>query len=112
MSIGENLHNRREELGMTLEDVAERLGVHRSTVLRYERGETQRLSIETIERLAKILSTTPAALAGWGGQADDGFDADVRQIARGMQRLPKERREKMRKLFDMMSDLADEEMRK
>lgn len=112
MSIGENLRRRREELGLTLEDVAERLGVHRSTVLRYERGETQRLSIETIERLARILSTTPAALAGWGEREEEPFDADVRQIARGMQRLPKERRDKMRRLLDMMNDLADEEHRK
>lgn len=38
MSIGENIHRRRIELGMTLEEVSKQVGVSRQTLSRYETG--------------------------------------------------------------------------
>lgn len=52
---------RREELGMTQEDLADRAGVHRTYLSDVERG-TRNLSLVNIERLAAALSTSMSLL--------------------------------------------------
>lgn len=110
MSIGERIKQRREELGLTLEAVGDKLGVHRSTVLRYERGDTARIPLPTIEKLAHVLGTSPAWLLGW--EDDDGLDPEIRLIARSMQDMPKDKRRMLIKIIGTMSDIADEELKK
>lgn len=61
---GARIKKRREELGMTLEEVGKRLGHNKSTIKRYEDGITKRITIATYERLAKILETSPLYLMG------------------------------------------------
>ena len=112
MSIGNRIRKRREELGLPLEAVAERLGVHRSTVLRYETGDTRRISPVTVEKLAAVLRTTPAALMGWQEEPDKTLDPDIRLVARDMQKLPPEQRRTLIRIIQTMSDIADEEMKK
>lgn len=70
MEIGERIKRRREELGITVDEVAKRLGKHRATIYRYESDEIRTLPTDVLEPLAVILETTPAALMGWGN-----FDA-------------------------------------
>lgn len=111
MSIGSRIRSRREELGMTLEEIGMQLGVHRSTVMRYESGDTKRISLETVGRLAEILQTTPAKLMGWE-ENDETLDPEIRLIARSMQALPREKRDLLARLVRSMSDIADEEMQK
>jgi len=55
---GLRIKKRREELGLTLEQVGSRLGINKSTVKRYEDGVTRRITIATYEKLAAILETT------------------------------------------------------
>lgn len=52
---------RREELGLTQEDLAERAGIHRTYLSDVERG-TRNLSLVNIERLAEALALTMAEL--------------------------------------------------
>lgn len=65
MDMGEKIKKRREELGLTLQEVGNYIGVSKATVQRYESGEIKNLKIETIEKLCKILKVTPAYLMGW-----------------------------------------------
>jgi len=58
-NVGNNLYNRRKELRLTMEDVANELGVHKSTVKRYESGETSNMTVTTLESLSKILQCNP-----------------------------------------------------
>ena len=64
MDIRDRIKRRREELGMSLEDVARLLKVNRSTVYRYETKDIGHLSIETLGPLAAALNCTPAYLMG------------------------------------------------
>ena len=105
MKIGERIKARREELGLTLEAVGEGLGVNRSTVLRYESGETKRLDEATIEKLARILQTTPA----WLITGEDLFEPDIITLARIARTIPKDRRDILIRIARTMSDVADEE---
>lgn len=65
MTIGERIKNRRTELGLTAEEVAEQLGKSRATVYRYESGEIEKMPTTVLEPLANVLKTTPAYLMGW-----------------------------------------------
>ena len=51
--------------GMTLEQVAEIVGVGKSTVRKWETGMIANMKRDKIALLAKALSTTPAYLMGW-----------------------------------------------
>ena len=115
MALAENLHARREALGLTLEAVASELGVNRSTILRFESGATKRIPIETIERLAAILKTSTAALigvqAGEEGSAPHG-DTRFRLLTRTWTSLPPDKQELLLKIAATMSQIADEEHEK
>ena len=65
MNIGERIKQRREELGVSVDELAKRLGKHRATIYRYESNEIANLPTSVLEPLAIALDTTPAALMGW-----------------------------------------------
>lgn len=65
MTTGERMRERRKELGYSADYVAEQLGVSRSTVFRYENGDIEKLPVDVLTPLAKILHATPAYLMGW-----------------------------------------------
>ena len=58
LEAGLRIKKRREELGLTMEQVGNKLGINKSTVKRYEDGVTRRITIATYEKLAEILKTT------------------------------------------------------
>lgn len=65
MNIGQRIKQRRIELGLTVDDIAEKIGKNRATVYRYESSEIEDLPTSVLEPLAKALLTTPAYLMGW-----------------------------------------------
>lgn len=65
MSItGQRIKQRRKQLQMSADDVADLLGVSRSTIFRYENGYIEKVPANILEKLAEILKTTPAYLIG------------------------------------------------
>ena len=67
MTTGERMKQRRKEIGFSAEKVAERLGVSPATIYRYE-GDIEKVPVDSLAELAKILQTTPAYLMGWEEQ--------------------------------------------
>lgn len=65
MTVGDRISARRKELGMSADTLAEKLGVSRSTIFRYENGSIEKLPASALEPIAAILHTTVAALMGW-----------------------------------------------
>ncbi len=65
VNIGERIKKRREENGLSLQDVADQLDVNRSSVMRWENGETSRIKLPIVEKLAQILQTSPGYLMGY-----------------------------------------------
>ncbi len=59
------IKERRLTLGLTLLEVANRLGVKEATMQRYESGEIKNIKHETIVKLAEIFDCSPAYLMGW-----------------------------------------------
>jgi len=65
MSFSQRLKKAREERGMTLAELADRIGRTEATVQRYESGNIKNLKNDTIEALARALNVSPVYLMGW-----------------------------------------------
>ena len=64
-SMANKIRILRQERGLTLEQVAEVVGVGKSTVRKWETGMIANMRRDKIADLAKALGTTPAYLMGW-----------------------------------------------
>lgn len=63
--MAQRIKNLRSEKGLTLEQVADVVGVGKSTVRKWETGMIANMRRDKIAALAKALGTTPAYLMGW-----------------------------------------------
>ena len=62
--IGARIEKRRLSLGLTMDDIASRIGVAKSTVQRYEKGQISRIKLPVIESIASALGVNPDWLIG------------------------------------------------
>ena len=63
--MAQRIKELRHRRGLTLEQVAEVVGVGKSTVRKWETGMIANMRRDKIADLAKALGTTPAYLMGW-----------------------------------------------
>lgn len=69
MELSEILKARRKELGLTLLEIAKRVGVSEATVQRWESGEIKTMRHGRIVKLAEVLELSLAQLMGWEDKA-------------------------------------------
>ena len=62
LELGKRIRDKREEIGMTMEQLGKHLGVNKSTVKRYEDGETKSIKLAVLEKIAAIFGTTTSYL--------------------------------------------------
>lgn len=65
MEMKDKIKQLREELGLTLEEVGNIVGVGKSTVRKWETGDIANMRRDKIAKLAVALHTTPAYLLGY-----------------------------------------------
>ena len=63
--MAQRIKDLRKEKGLTLEQVADIVGVGKSTVRKWETGMIANMKRDKIASLAKALGTTPEYLMGW-----------------------------------------------
>lgn len=63
--VGKRLKQARELRHITLEDAGKKVDVHKSTVLRWENGETEKIKLPVIEILANYYNVNPVWLMGY-----------------------------------------------
>ncbi|XTU39031.1 XRE family transcriptional regulator [Enterococcus faecium] len=80
MDIGERMKLRRKELNLSADVVAEKLGVSRSTIFRYEKGDIEKLPTNILEDIAEVLKTTPAFLMGWEDENAPSIETIYKQL--------------------------------
>jgi transcriptional regulator with XRE-family HTH domain len=64
-SMAQRIKDLRKEKGLTLEQVADIVGVGKSTVRKWETGMIANMKRDKIASLAQALGTTPEYLMGW-----------------------------------------------
>lgn len=65
MTTGERIRTRRKQLGMSVDDLAAKLGKNRATIYRYE-SDTIEMPACLLKPLADALDTIPDELMDWG----------------------------------------------
>ena len=70
MSIGQRIKNIRIQQGISIDELAYRLGKNRTTIYRYENGDIENLPLGILDCLADALNTTPAYILGWTNNTD------------------------------------------
>lgn len=125
MTIGERIKERRTELGMSISELAKKLGKDRSTVYRYESDFIKDLPLRVLIPLAEALNTTPADLMVYDSEeeaieamhsslkeevVDDlgaAFDEDVVDIIRVFVSLNKDNMKKAGNYINKLRTLQD-----
>lgn len=77
MTIGKRIQARRKEIGMTVDQLAEKIGKNRATVYRYESNDIEKYPLDILQPLADALRTTPAFLMGWEDSLSNEQQIDV-----------------------------------
>lgn len=62
MTMGERIHELRMQHKMSMEELGKYLGVGRSAVFKYEKGEVENLPRSTIEKMAVLFGVSPSYL--------------------------------------------------
>lgn len=70
-NMAQRIKDLRKAKGLTLEQVADIVGVGKSTVRKWETGMIANMKRDKIAALAKALSTTPAYLMGWNEEESE-----------------------------------------
>lgn len=65
MKANEVIKMRRKELGLTMKEVANAVGVSEGTVSRWESGDIRNMRRDKIAILARVLNVPPAVLMDW-----------------------------------------------
>lgn len=74
MTVGERIKQRRKEIGMSAERLAEIIGKSAATVYRYENGYIESVDSQALQPIADALGVTPGYLMGWGESAAEADD--------------------------------------
>ena len=95
MTIGERIKFRREQLGLTQEEVAKKCGYKsRSSVNKIELSRS--LPLSKVELMANALETTPAELMGWEDIQETEYDIEKATIIKN-----NKNEEEARKLYEL-----------
>lgn len=65
MTFGERLKELRKEKRMTLDEVAQSVGLTRTTIFRYEKGTIKNIPPDMIHRMAELFGVTQPYIMGW-----------------------------------------------
>ena len=92
MKINERIKERRKELHLSADYIAQQLGISRASYYRYEKSEVYNMPITALEPLAKILNVTPSYLMGWDDTVTEAPSVpltprDERQIAADLEKM-------------------------
>lgn len=118
--IGKKMYERRKELGLTLEEVGEAVGVGKSTVRKWENGMIKNMGRDKISALAKVLKMNPVEFVPADGNTDEYYQhelndrldklktVEAKLLAQGVDNMPKEQREQalaiMKTIFVQFAD--------
>ena len=62
MTVGERIKSRRKELGISADELAQLIGVDRTSMFRYEKGTIEKMPVRSLVPLAEALHVDPVWL--------------------------------------------------
>lgn len=76
MSMSQRIKERRQYMGYTQEELADKLGLQKSAIAKYENGRVENIKRSVIRNMATILECSPTYLLGF----DDSIEREVSNI--------------------------------
>ena len=77
MTIGDRIRLLRVDRGLTLQELADKLGVQRQTIYKYENNIVTNIPVDRIMQLSEALEVTPAKLIGSHGRSKSYYNNKV-----------------------------------
>lgn len=102
--IGKKMFLRRKELGLTLEEVGDAVGVGKSTVRRWENGMIKNMGRDKIAALAKVLKMSPVEFVP-GDEAPGSLSLEDRNRLEALHQDPR-----LGLLFDRSRKMSHEDV--
>ena len=87
MTVGERIKQRRKELGLSADELAEKLNKNRATVYRYESSDIERIPAEVLKPLSEILQVSPEYLMGWSEEDEKTVLTDLSEILKKIKNI-------------------------
>lgn len=107
IEIVERIKSRRLELGYSYQDLADKTGMSKSTLQRYEAGAIRNIPLDKVQDLAKGLNVTPEWLMGWDAPKTSYFlDPEAAEIAQEVYERPE-----LKLIFDASRKVSDDDLR-
>lgn len=105
MTMGERIRFLRKKSKMTQEDLAKILGIGRSAILKYEKGQVENLPKATIEKMASVFGVSPAYIMGYDSwDKEEQLSDEVALIERIQAKWGKDAVELMQHFCEMNND--------
>lgn len=111
--IGLRIKLVREEKGLTFQEIADKVGVAKSTIQRYEAGTIEKIKLPVVESIANVLEINPAWLIGKAesseisvGRKDFNLEDSYFNFAKEMQekKISNEDMEKLWQFYEMIKN--------
>lgn len=64
MKTGELIKQIRKQKHISAETIADRIGVHKATIYRYEKGDIEKIPYQVLVPIAEVLNVNPVDLLG------------------------------------------------
>lgn len=106
-AINKNIHDLRIKNGLTLQELAKRIGTSKQTIQRYETGEIANIPYDKILKIAKALNVSPQALMGW--ESPENEMSEGNQINNIYSDLPPDAKERLLAYAIKLKELSDME---
>lgn len=116
MNMSDRIKEKRLELGYTQEELAEKVGLQKSAIAKYENGRVENIKRSMIQKLADTLNCSPAYLMGWEENLNEESEdiivdimSDNRLLAyvKKIRTLSDSKREKLYGYIDCLSEMED-----
>lgn len=92
--------------GYSYPDLEKLTGISKSTLQRYFTGETEKIPLSSLERIAKAFNVDPAYLMGWKQRkTEDSQNGDIMALRERLRRQPG-----MRILFDATKNATEQDL--
>jgi len=111
------IKNRRKELGLTMKEVAEAVGVSEATVSRWESGDIGDMKRSRIAALAKVLRISPNVIMGWKDEEDFKLgnllstdDENLITLINTLVNLPEEKLMSLKNIFEDILKMDDKQI--
>ena len=88
IELANKLRAKRLENNLSLQEVADKLGVSKVTVSRYETLDITNIPSDKIEGMAKLYNTTPAFLMGWENKKEEKSNINMNDIETDFMMIP------------------------